>query len=124
KRVHNCVAALELMVRHFTVAKPELIISRGELVQIGGGFRIGEIIEATGAALREVGATNKTTLDDYRRAIGSRSAMILKVHRSNFFMGGFVESPSAAAIAALARKKPIPFFEDLSSGALVPTAQP
>jgi len=121
--VNNCAAALVLMVRHFTVTKPEVIISRGELVQIGGGFRIGEIIEATGAALREVGATNKTTLDDYRRAIGSRSAMILKVHRSNFFMGGFVESPSAAAIAALARKKRIPFVEDLGSGAVVPTEQ-
>src|SRR4029434_10628877 len=83
----------------------DVIVSRGELVQIGGGFRIGEIIEATGAPLREVGETNKTTPDDYRRAIGPRSAMILKVHRSNFFMSGFVESPSAAAIAGLARKK-------------------
>src|SRR5205085_8303078 len=103
--------------------KSEVIVSRGELVQIGGGFRIGEIIEAAGATLREVGATNKTTLDDYRRAIGLRSAMILKVHRSNFVMSGFVESPSAAEIAALARKKRIPFVEDLGSGALVPTEQ-
>jgi L-seryl-tRNA(Ser) seleniumtransferase len=73
--------------------------------------------------LHEVGATNKTTLDDYRRAIGSRSAMILKVHRSNFFMRGFVESPSAAALAALARKKRIPFVEDLGSGAIASTEQ-
>ena len=121
--VNNCAAALVLIVQHFIATKPEVIISRGELVQIGGGFRIGEMIEATGATLREVGATNKITLDDYRRAIGSRSAMILRVHRSNFFMSGFVESPSATAIAALARKKRIPFVEDLGSGAIVPTEQ-
>jgi len=121
--VNNCAAALVLIVRHFTAANPEVIISRGEMLQIGGGFRIGEIIEATGATLCEVGATNKTTIDDYSRAIGPRSAMILKVHRSNFFMTGFVESPSAAAIAALARKRRIPFVEDLGSGAIVPTEQ-
>ena len=136
--INNCAAALVLIVHHFAArngrarpqpvrrgrgapSKNEIIISRGEVVQIGGGFRIGEIIEATGATLREVGATNKTTLDDYRRAIGPRSAMILKVHRSNFVMSGFVESPSAAAIAALARKKRIPFVEDLGSGAVVPS---
>ncbi len=97
--INNCAAALVLIVHHFIeqkldgfkpsssrATKSEVIVSRGELVQIGGGFRIGEIIEAAGATLREVGATNKTTLDDYRRAIGLRSAMILKVHRSNFFM--------------------------------------
>jgi L-seryl-tRNA(Ser) seleniumtransferase len=134
--INNCAAALILIVHHFIEQKldgfkpsssrpnkSEVIVSRGELVQIGGGFRIGEIIEATGATLREIGATNKTTLDDYRRAIGPRSAMILKVHRSNFFMSGFVESPSAAAIAVLARKKRIPFVEDLGSGAVVPTEQ-
>ena len=121
--VNNCAAALVLIVQYFTAAKSNVIISRGEMVQIGGGFRIGEIIEATGATLREVGATNKTTLDDYRRAINSRSAMILKVHRSNFFMSGFVESPPAASIAALARKKRIPFVEDLGSGAVVSTEQ-
>jgi L-seryl-tRNA(Ser) seleniumtransferase len=134
--INNCAAALVLIVHHFIEQKldgfkpsssrpkkSEVIVSRGELVQIGGGFRIGEIIEATGAILREVGATNKTTLDDYRRAIGPRSAMILKVHRSNFVMSGFVESPPGAAIAALARKKRIPFVEDLGSGALVPTEQ-
>ena len=138
--VNNCAAALVLMVHYFTATnrrarpvraglasgapvKHEVIISRGEMVQIGGGFRISEIVEATGATLREVGATNKTTLDDYRRAIGSKSAMILKVHRSNFFMSGFVESPPAASVAALARKKRIPFVQDLGSGAVVPTEQ-
>jgi len=92
-------------------------------VQIGGGFRIGEIIEATGAELREIGATNKTTIHDYARAIGPNTAMILKVHRSNFFMSGFVESPSSEEISALARKKRIPFIEDLGSGAIVATEQ-
>jgi L-seryl-tRNA(Ser) seleniumtransferase len=93
------------------------------MVQIGGGFRIGEIIEATGATLREIGATNKTTLNDYARAIAAKTAMILKVHRSNFFMSGFVESPSSEEIAALARKKRIPFVEDLGSGAIFATEQ-
>jgi len=68
--VNNCAAALVLIVGHFTRTKTDVVISRGELVQIGGGFRIGEIIEATGAKLREVGATNKTALDDYADAIG------------------------------------------------------
>ncbi len=121
--VNNCAAALVLIVRHFTGNKPEIVISRGELIQIGGGFRIGEILEAAGAKLREVGATNKTTLNDYAKAIGPNTALILKVHRSNFFMSGFVESPSSAAIAALAQKKRVPFVEDLGSGAIVPTEQ-
>jgi len=121
--VNNCAAALVLIVRHFTQKKTEVIISRGELVQIGGGFRIGEILGSSGAKLREVGATNKTTLSDYARAIGKETALILKVHRSNFFMSGFVESPSTADIAALARKHRLPFVEDLGSGATVATEQ-
>jgi L-seryl-tRNA(Ser) seleniumtransferase len=129
--VNNCAAALVLIVHHFTkkngrarpLRAPEVVISRGELVQIGGGFRIGEIIEAAKAKLHEVGATNKTTADDYARAIGPSTGMILKVHRSNFFMSGFVESPATAEIAALARKKRIPLVEDLGSGAILPTEQ-
>ena len=128
--VNNCAAALVLIVHHFTrkaggprsPGAQEVVISRGELVQIGGGFRISEIVAAaTGAKLREVGATNKTTLKDYAHAIGSKTAMILKVHRSNFFMSGFVESPSSNEISALARKNRIPFVEDLGSGAMVAT---
>src|SRR5437667_593570 len=106
--VNNCTAALVLIVRHFTRTKADVVISRGELVQIGGGFRIGEIIEATGAKLHEVGATNKTTVDDYARPVGPNTGIILKVHRSNFFMSGFVESPSSADIRALARRTRIP----------------
>jgi L-seryl-tRNA(Ser) seleniumtransferase len=122
--VNNCAAALVLILRHFTKNKPEVIISRGELVQIGGGFRIPEILEASGATLREVGTTNRTTAEDYARAIGSETGMLLKVHRSNFFMGGFVESPETAALAEVAQKKRIPFVEDLGSGALIRTEPP
>ncbi len=117
--VNNGAAALVLMLRHFTSGpRKEVLISRGELIQIGGGFRIPEILEASGATLREVGATNKTLLSDYRKAVGKETAMILKVHRSNFFMGGFVESPATEDIAALAKKKRLPFIEDLGSGAV------
>ena len=121
--VNNCAAALVLIVGHFTRTKTDVVISRGELVQIGGGFRIGEIIEATGAKLREVGATNKTALDDYADATGQNTAMILKVHQSNFFMSGFVESPSSEEISELARRKRIPFVEDLGSGAVAATEE-
>ena len=119
--VNNCAAALVLIVRHFTRRKPEVIISRGELVQIGGGFRIGEILEASGARLREVGATNKTALRDYAQAIGSETGLILKVHQSNFFISGFAGAPSTAEIAMVARTKRIPFVEDLGSGAVMAT---
>jgi L-seryl-tRNA(Ser) seleniumtransferase len=130
--VNNCAAALVLIATHFTTRKiqrrtsslehaTEVLISRGELVQIGGGFRIGEILEASGAKLREVGATNRTTLKDYQHAIGPKTAMILKVHRSNFSMSGFVESPSSKEVSALAKKKRIAFVEDLGSGAVTAT---
>ena len=118
--MNNCAAALVLIVHSFLrrtekrpqparhgEGAPEVVISRGELVQIGGGFRISEILEASGAKLREVGATNKTTLEDYAHAIGPKTAMILKVHRSNFFMSGFVASPSSKEIRTLAKKKRI-----------------
>jgi L-seryl-tRNA(Ser) seleniumtransferase len=119
---NNCAAALVLILRHFTAGKrSEVIISRGELVQIGGGFRIPEILEASGARLREVGTTNQTSLDDYARAIGPATALILKVHRSNFFMDGFIGSPATEEVATLARRKRLPCVEDLGSGALVET---
>ena len=120
--VNNCAAALVLTLRHLAKEpRTEVIISRGELVQIGGGFRVPDILEASGAKLREVGTTNKTTLDDYARAIGERTAMLLKVHRSNFFMGGFVESPATEALAELAAAKKVPFVEDLGTGAMFDT---
>jgi len=120
--VNNCASALVLILRHFTAGqRKEVVISRGELVAIGGGFRIPDILETSGARLREVGATNRTTLDDYRAALGSGTALILKVHRSNFAMSGFVASPDPADLAALAREHGLPFVQDLGSGAMLPT---
>jgi len=120
--VNNNAAALVLILRHFCQpAAADVVISRGELVQIGGGFRIPEILEASGARLREVGTTNRTSSSDYARALTRQTALVLKVHRSNFFMDGFVESPSTADIAALSRRRRVPFVEDLGSGALIQT---
>jgi L-seryl-tRNA(Ser) seleniumtransferase len=120
--VNNNAAALVLILEYFCRSDAsEVVISRGELLQIGGGFRIPEILEARGARLREVGTTNQTSATDYARAINRHTALILKVHRSNFFMDGFVESPSTEDLAALARKKKVPFVEDLGSGAIVQT---
>jgi L-seryl-tRNA(Ser) seleniumtransferase len=120
--VNNNAAALVLILEHFCRAESsDVVISRGELLQIGGGFRIPEILEARGARLREVGTTNQTSVSDYARAITRHTALILKVHRSNFFMDGFVDSPSTEDLAALARKKKVPFVEDLGSGAIVQT---
>ena len=137
--VNNNAAALMLVLRHFCRAdvrdgdvragatrqqelqRPEVVISRGELVQIGGGFRIPDILRASGVALREVGTTNHTTIDDYRRAISPRTVLLLKVHHSNFFMEGFVKSPTTGELAELARAKGLALVEDLGSGAVVRT---
>jgi L-seryl-tRNA(Ser) seleniumtransferase len=111
-----------LILHHFCrPAVNDVVISRGELLQIGGGFRIPDVLESSGARLREVGTTNKTLLSDYTRAMTRQTALVLKVHRSNFFMDGFVESPLTEAIAAVARRKRVPFVEDLGSGAIVQT---
>ncbi|MEP7306464.1 MAG: L-seryl-tRNA(Sec) selenium transferase [Acidobacteriota bacterium] len=120
--VNNNAAALVLILHHFCrAAANEVVISRGELLQIGGGFRIPDVLESSGARLREVGTTNKTSANDYARAMTRQTALVLKVHRSNFFMDGFVESPRTEDIATLARRKRVPFVEDLGSGALVQT---
>ncbi len=118
---NNCAAALVLILRHFAAEKKEVIISRGELVQIGGGFRIPEVLETSDAVLREIGTTNRTSLNDYTKAINKNTGLLLKVHRSNFFMDGFVAAPDRRELAALARKKRIPFVEDLGSGVLAST---
>jgi L-seryl-tRNA(Ser) seleniumtransferase len=122
--VNNCAAALLLTLHHLTKARPgrnEVVVSRGALEQIGGGFRIPEVLEASGARLREVGTTNRTSLEDYARAMTPAVAMILKVHRSNFYMDGFVSSPSTAELAGLAREHGVPLVEDLGSGAVFDT---
>lgn len=120
--VNNCASALVIILRYFVKAdRHEVIISRSQLVEIGGGFRIPDILAASGATLKEIGTTNKTSLADYETAISERTALILKVHQSNFYMGGFVETPDTPQIAALADRHGIPFAEDLGSGAVVNT---
>ena len=119
---NNCAAALILILKHLANGeRNEVIISRGELVEIGGGFRVPEIMEASGAKLVEVGATNKTSLSDYEHAIGPRTGMLLKVHRSNFWMDGFTHEPTTEELVALGHEHGLTVVEDLGSGAMVPT---
>ena len=120
--VNNCAAALVIILRHLANGeKNEVIVSRGELVEIGGGFRIPEILETSGAKLVEVGATNKTHLADYEKAITPNTALILKVHRSNFYLGGFTAEPEVSELSALAHKHGFPLVEDIGSGAMMNT---
>ena len=117
--VNNCAAGLVLALRTLVSAdRPEVIVSRGELVQIGGGFRVPEILAAAGASLREVGTTNRTTAADYAAAVGPRTAMLLSVHRGNFYMAGFVADPTPTELAAVARQHGVPFMVDLGTGAV------
>jgi L-seryl-tRNA(Ser) seleniumtransferase len=115
--VNNAAGALVLAVN--TVAQErEVLISRGELIEIGGSFRIPDIITKGGARLLEVGTTNRTHLEDYRREV-ERAAAILTVHRSNFEQRGFVASPAADAVAELARSAGVPYLYDVGSGLLI-----
>jgi L-seryl-tRNA(Ser) seleniumtransferase len=101
----------------------EVVISRGELVEIGGGFRIPDVMARSGAILREVGTTNRTRVADYAAAIGERTAMILRVHPSNFRMEGFTERPTLASLVDLGRQLGVPVGEDLGSGNLLAHAR-
>jgi L-seryl-tRNA(Ser) seleniumtransferase len=113
--VNNNAAATMLMLAALASGR-EVIISRGELVEIGGGFRVPDVMTQSGAILREVGTTNRTRAADYAAAIGERTALILRVHPSNFKVVGFTERPSLEELAALGRRFDIPVVEDLGSG--------
>jgi len=116
--VNNNAAAVMLVLN--TLAEGgEVIVSRGELIEIGGSFRIPDVMAKSGAILREVGTTNRTRIEDYERAINDRTKLILRVHPSNYRIIGFTERPSVQEIAQLSRDSGIPSFEDLGSGCLI-----
>ena len=120
--VVNNNAGATLVTLAALAAGREVVVSRGEMVEIGGGFRVPDVMRQSGAILREVGTTNRTRAADYAAAIGERTGLILRVHPSNFRIEGFVERPSLQELAAVGRKLAIPVVEDQGSGYLGPDA--
>lgn len=116
--VNNCAAAV-LVTLAALARGGEVIVSRGELIEIGDGFRIPEIMEQSGALLREVGTTNRTRISDYENAIGEKTRLLLRVHPSNFTVTGFTEKPEVAELIVLGQRRNLPVIEDLGSGCLV-----
>jgi len=113
--LNNNAAAIYLALNELA-AGFEVVVSRGELIEIGDGFRIPEIMQRSGAILREVGTTNRTNIDDYRDAINERTRLLLRVHPSNFRIEGFTARPELGEIVALAKERSVPLYEDLGSG--------
>src|ERR1043166_7906877 len=118
--VVNNNAAAVLLALNTLGEGGEVIVSRGELVEIGGSFRIPDVMSKSNAVLREVGTTNRTRAADYERAINEKTRLLLRVHRSNFAIIGFTEQPSLEELAALGRKHNIAVMEDLGGGAMIP----
>ena len=116
--VNNCAAAV-LLVLAALAKDGEVIVSRGELIEIGDGFRIPEVMQESGALLREVGTTNRTRLADYENAINGKTRLLLRVHPSNFEIRGFTDKPSLAELVELSKRTGLPLMEDLGSGCLV-----
>ncbi|MGA8025829.1 MAG: L-seryl-tRNA(Sec) selenium transferase [Bryobacteraceae bacterium] len=116
--VNNNAAAVYLVLNELAAGQ-EVIVSRGELIEIGDGFRIPEIMSRSGALLREIGTTNRTSIEDYRQAINERTRLILRVHPSNFRITGFTARPELREIAELGGERGIPVYEDLGSGCLL-----
>ncbi|MBV8246568.1 MAG: L-seryl-tRNA(Sec) selenium transferase [Candidatus Eremiobacteraeota bacterium] len=116
--VNNCAAAVLLVLDTFARGR-EVVVARNQLIEIGGGFRIPDVLARSGASLVEVGATNKVYLHDYERALHAETALLFRTHRSNFEMIGFTHDVDGATLAALGRRAGVLVFEDLGSGALI-----
>lgn len=120
--VNNCAAAVLLVLDTFARGR-EVVVARSQLVEIGGGFRVPDVLERSGATLVEAGTTNRVYVEDYERALSPRTALLLRTHASNYRIEGFAREPSAVDLVALGRRAGVPVAEDLGSGALLDLAE-